>query len=95
MPRGFGHWIDSRSLLHVDLELNTQLRYMCGGISKRGATAVVIFTGIMNATRYTNILDAALVPLSRVIILLGIGFSRIMTQNTQAGGHKITSCGRE
>ena len=35
--------------------------HVWGGISKQGATAVVIFTGIMNATRYTNILDAALI----------------------------------
>ena len=36
--------------------------HVWGGISKRGATAIVIFTGVMNATRYTDILDAALVP---------------------------------
>ena len=37
---------------------------MCGGggVSKQGATSVVIFTGVMNATKYTDILDAALVP---------------------------------
>ncbi len=34
-----------------------------GGISKKGATCIVIFTGILIATRYTDILDAALVPL--------------------------------
>lgn len=32
--------------------------HVWGGISKQGATTVVIFTGIMNATRYTDILDA-------------------------------------
>ena len=36
--------------------------HIWGGISARGATQVVIFTGIMNATRYTDILDAALIP---------------------------------
>ena len=36
--------------------------HVWGGISKRGATKIVIFTGIMNATRYTDILDASLVP---------------------------------
>ena len=36
--------------------------HVWGGISKKGATAIVIFTGIMNATIYTDILDAALVP---------------------------------
>ena len=33
-----------------------------GGISARGATPIVIFTGTLIATRYTRILDAALVP---------------------------------
>ena len=33
-----------------------------GGISARGAAKVVVFSGIMNATRYTDILDALLVP---------------------------------
>lgn len=36
--------------------------HIWGGISKRGATSVVIFTGIMTATRYTKILDAGLLP---------------------------------
>lgn len=36
--------------------------HVWGGISKKGATAIVIFTGIMNATIYTDILDTALVP---------------------------------
>ena len=36
--------------------------HVWGGISARGATQVVIFTGIMNATRYTDILDASLIP---------------------------------
>ena len=36
--------------------------HVWGGISARGATQVVIFSGIMNATRYTDILDGALVP---------------------------------
>lgn len=33
-----------------------------GGISKRGATTIVLFTSNMTATRYTQILDASLVP---------------------------------
>ena len=36
--------------------------HVWGGISARGATQVVIFTGIMNATCYTDILDVALFP---------------------------------
>ena len=36
--------------------------HVWAGISAKGATAVVIFTGILTATRYTDILDAALIP---------------------------------
>ena len=36
--------------------------FVWGGISKRGATNVVIFTGIMDAERYTAILSAGLLP---------------------------------
>ena len=36
--------------------------HVWGGISKKGATSIVIFTGIMNATIYTDILQSALVP---------------------------------
>ena len=36
--------------------------YVWGGISARGATPIVMFTGILIATRYTRILDAALLP---------------------------------
>ena len=53
------------------------------GISKRGATKIVLFTGIMNATRYTDVLDSALVPFIEEN-------NRIMTLNIPAGGHKIT-----
>ncbi len=35
---------------------------MWGGISKRGATQTVFFKSNMTATRYTTILDAALLP---------------------------------
>ena len=36
--------------------------HVWGGISARGATAIVMFTGTLIATRYTRILDAALLP---------------------------------
>lgn len=36
--------------------------HVWGGISSRGATPIVIFPGTLIATRYTRILDAALVP---------------------------------
>ena len=35
------------------------------GITKRGGTDIVIFTGILTATRYAEILDAALLPFVR------------------------------
>ena len=36
--------------------------HVWGGISKRGATHLVMFGGVMNATRYGDILSASLVP---------------------------------
>ena len=36
--------------------------HVWGGISKRGSTDIVIFTGILTATRYAELLDAALIP---------------------------------
>ena len=36
--------------------------HVWAGISAKGATAIVIFTGILTATRYTDILEAALLP---------------------------------
>ena len=39
--------------------------HIWGGISKKGATRVVLFTGIMNAQRYAKILEASLVPFLR------------------------------
>lgn len=36
--------------------------YVWGGISKHGATACIIFTGIMDGERYTRILRAGLLP---------------------------------
>ena len=36
--------------------------HVWAGISAKGATSVVIFTGTLTATRYTDILEAALTP---------------------------------
>jgi hypothetical protein len=36
--------------------------HVWAGISAKGATSVVIFTGILKATRYTDIVEAALTP---------------------------------
>ena len=40
--------------------------HVWGGISNRGPTNIVIFTGIMTAIRYTSILEAGLLPYTRV-----------------------------
>ena len=37
--------------------------HIWGGISKRGATQIVIFTGILTATRFTEVIKAGLLPL--------------------------------
>ena len=47
-----------------------------GGISKCGATGVAIFTGIMTATRYTQILDASLLPFTREVFPDGYRFQQ-------------------
>ena len=39
--------------------------FVWGGISKRGATNVVIFTGLMDAQRYVDILSVGLLPFVR------------------------------
>ena len=39
--------------------------FVWGGISRQGATNVVIFSGIMDAQRYTRILTAGLLPFAR------------------------------
>ena len=39
--------------------------HVWAGISKEGATHIVLFSGIMNATKYGDILSAALVPFIR------------------------------
>ena len=39
--------------------------HVWAGISKRGATSIVIFTGILTATRYAEILSASLIPFIR------------------------------
>ena len=36
--------------------------HVWAGISAKGATSVIIFTGTLTATRYTDILEAALIP---------------------------------
>ena len=43
----------------------TQDLYIWGGISKSGATCLVMFTGIMNATKYGDILSVSLLPFLR------------------------------
>ena len=50
--------------------------HVWGGISKRGATSIAIFTGIMTATRYTKILDAALLPFKKDVFPSGFRFQQ-------------------
>ena len=50
--------------------------HVWGGISKHGATSVVIFTGIMTATRYTQILDAGLLPFAQDVFPSGYRFQQ-------------------
>lgn len=40
--------------------------YAWGGISMRGATHLVMFTGNMNAVKYGRILETGLVPFIRI-----------------------------
>ena len=41
--------------------------HVWGGISKRGATPIVMFSGILIATKYTQILDAGLLPFAQEV----------------------------
>ena len=50
--------------------------HIWAGISMRGATRVVIFTGIMNATKYTDILTEALVPFIQSVYADGHRFQQ-------------------
>ena len=50
--------------------------HVWGGISKEGATSIAIFTGIMTATRYTQILDAALLPFIHDVFPSGFRFQQ-------------------
>ena len=54
--------------------------HVWGGISCRGATAIVIFEGILIATKLLKIYDR----------FIGIGLCRIMTPNTPAGSPRIS-----
>ena len=56
---------ESRSASSTCAKTQAQKVHVWGGISSRRATAIVLFTGIMNATHYTDILDASLVPFIR------------------------------
>ena len=41
--------------------------HVWGGISKRGATNLIIFSGTLIATKYTKILDAGLLPFTQAV----------------------------
>ena len=61
--------------------------HVWNGISCRGATQVVIFAGIMNATHYTHILEAAL---SKDTTQADIVFNKIMPLNILFSGPRAT-----
>ena len=50
--------------------------HVWAGISKRGATSIVLFSGIMTATRYTEILEASLLPFVREVYPEGHRFQQ-------------------
>ena len=50
--------------------------HIWGGISKHGPTNIVIFTGTMTATRYTQILEAGLLPSSNALYPSGFRFQQ-------------------
>ena len=45
--------------------------HIWGGISKKGATRIVMFTGTMNATRLRSILEAGLIPFINELFPMG------------------------
>ena len=65
------------------------------GISARGATQVVVFTATLTATRYVDILEAALIPFLETVFPEVIGSNRTMTLSTLATMHETTSRRRE
>lgn len=52
-------------------------------ISKRGATQIIIFTGILTATCFTEVIKAGLLPFIAAEFPSHHRFSRIMTRNIQ------------
>ena len=50
--------------------------HIWAGISPRGATQVVIFSGIMTSTRYCSILEAGLIPFLKEVFLQGHQFQQ-------------------
>ena len=48
--------------------------HVWAGISKQGATGIVMFNGILTATRYADILSASLIP---------------FIQTAYSGGHRL------
>ena len=50
--------------------------HVCAGISSRGVTNVVIFMGTLTATRYVDILKAAVIPVLDEVYPDGHGFQQ-------------------
>ena len=62
--------------------------HVCGGISPRGATPIVMFTGTLIATRYTRILDASLLPFKNSVIPMDTVLNRTMIRSIQVIGSR-------
>ena len=50
--------------------------HVWGGISKRGATQIVIFTGILTATRFCDVIDSGLLPFVETTFSNGYRFQQ-------------------
>ena len=64
--------------------------HVWGGISKRGATHLVMFERIMNATRYGDILSASLVPWFGRRIQMATDYIKIMILNIRVNTFRVS-----
>ena len=65
--------------------------HVWGGFSKKGATCLVMFSGIMNATRYGDILTASFSLSSGSTTHTGTDSTRITTQCRRVATSKLFS----
>ena len=66
--------------------------FMCGGISRQGATKICIFDGIMGADLFCKVPETTLIPFIIIINKVTSTSSyRIMTWSTRVGERKLSS----